>query len=151
VDTAEPQPITQADRDEINAGLKREGIKPINWEALRDSRLDGVSNDKIICPFHDDHDPSLQLYADGHYHCYVCGAHGDIEELPEIPPAPAPNNTDMLKRSIELWQATVSIRGTLAERYLTDTRKLDLAVLPDINTALRFHPRCPFDGNSHPC
>jgi RecA-family ATPase len=30
---AEPQPITQADRDEINAGLKREGITPIAWEA----------------------------------------------------------------------------------------------------------------------
>ena len=30
----EPQPITQADRDEINAGLKREGIAPINWAAI---------------------------------------------------------------------------------------------------------------------
>jgi DNA polymerase I-like protein with 3'-5' exonuclease and polymerase domains len=29
---AAPPPITQADRDEINAGLKREGIEPINWE-----------------------------------------------------------------------------------------------------------------------
>ena len=28
------------------------------------------------CPFHDDHHPSLVVYADG-YHCFVCGAHGD--------------------------------------------------------------------------
>ena len=121
----------------------------------RDSNLGSASNGKIICPFHDDHDPSLQLYADGHYHCYVCGAHGDIEELPEAPPAFPPNaaqsQTDTLKRGIELWQAADSIRGTLGEQYLIETRKLDLAVLPDIDAVLRFHPRCPFDGNNHPC
>lgn len=31
---------------------------------------------KIVCPFHDDHAPSLHIYSD-HYHCFVCGAHGD--------------------------------------------------------------------------
>jgi DNA polymerase I-like protein with 3'-5' exonuclease and polymerase domains len=113
------------------------------------------AGNKIICPFHDDHDPSLQLYSDGHYHCFVCGAHGDIDELPEAPPTPAPNapqnNTDTLERGIRLWQAANSVHGTLAERYLTETRKLDLAVLADIDAVLRFHPRCPFDGNSHRC
>jgi DNA polymerase I-like protein with 3'-5' exonuclease and polymerase domains len=114
------------------------------------------SSGKISCPFHHDPNPSLQLYPDGHYHCFGCGAHGDIEELPEASPAPAANtssqhNTDTLKRGIELWQASVSIRGTLAERYLTETRKLDLATLPDINAVLHFHPRCPFDGGNHPC
>jgi DNA polymerase I-like protein with 3'-5' exonuclease and polymerase domains len=110
---------------------------------------------KISCPFHKDPNPSLHLYADGHYHCYGCGAHGDIEELPEVPPATAPkapqNHTDTLKRGIQLWQAAVPIRGTLAERYLIETRKLDLTVLPDIDAVLRFHPRCPFNGNKHPC
>jgi hypothetical protein len=33
-----------------------------------------------ICPFHDDHDPSLHCYPD-HYHCFVCGAHGDSIDL----------------------------------------------------------------------
>jgi DNA polymerase len=121
----------------------------------RGSNLGSAGNGKIICPFHDDHDPSLQLYADGHYHCYVCGAHGDIEELPDATPAPASNtaqsNVDTFKRGTQLWQTAVSIRGTLAEQYLTVTRKLDLAILPDIDAVLRFHPRCPFDGNSHPC
>jgi hypothetical protein len=118
----------------------------------------GKISGKISCVFHKGDDtPSLYLYADGHYHCYGCGAHGDIEELPEATPAlvPAPNapqrNTDTLKLGIELWQASVPIRGTLAERYLVETRKLNLAVLPDIDAALRFHPRCPFDGNRHPC
>jgi hypothetical protein len=119
------------------------------------SNIGSAGNGKIVCPFHDDHDPSLHLYADGHYHCYVCGAHGSIEELPEAPPASPPNaaqsQTDTLKRGLQMWQAAVSIRGTLAERYLLETRKLDLAILPDIDAVLRFHPRCPFDANSHPC
>jgi DNA polymerase I-like protein with 3'-5' exonuclease and polymerase domains len=110
---------------------------------------------KISCPFHDDPNPSLQIYSDGHYHCYGCGAHGDIADLPEATPAPTSNtsqrNTDTLKLGVRLWQAAVSIRGTLAEQYLIETRKLDLATLPDINAVLRFHPRCPFDGNSYPC
>jgi hypothetical protein len=43
--------------------------------------------------------------------------------------------------------------GTLAECYLADTRKIDLAALPaDVDAALRFHPRCPFGpGRRHPC
>jgi DNA polymerase I-like protein with 3'-5' exonuclease and polymerase domains len=112
---------------------------------------------KICCPFHNDPKPSLHLYPDGHYHCYGCGAHGDIEELPETTsePVPAPNasqrDTDTLKLGIELWRASVPIHDTLAERYLVETRKLDLATLPDINAVLRFHPHCPFDGNRHPC
>jgi hypothetical protein len=31
-------------------------------------------------------------------------------------------------------------------------RGIDVAALPpDIDKALRFHPRCPFNGNRHPC
>ena len=33
-------------------------------------------NGKICCPFHDDTTPSLHIYPD-HYHCFVCGAHGE--------------------------------------------------------------------------
>lgn len=29
------------------------------------------------CPFHQDHDPSFHVYAEG-YHCYGCGEHGDV-------------------------------------------------------------------------
>lgn len=42
---------------------------------------------RAICPFHDDKDPSLSLYSGAgrsnrsHYHCYVCGAHGDAIKL----------------------------------------------------------------------
>lgn len=43
---------------------------------------------RALCPFHNDKDPSLHLYRGGsgqterdHYHCFVCGAHGDAISL----------------------------------------------------------------------
>ena len=36
----------------------------------------GRFNTKVRCPFHNDKDPSFQIYDDGHYHCFGCGAHG---------------------------------------------------------------------------
>ncbi len=35
---------------------------------------------KALCPFHDDHHPSL-FVDDTHYHCYGCQAHGDVINL----------------------------------------------------------------------
>lgn len=32
---------------------------------------------KALCPFHNDHNPSLFVDVD-HYHCYACGEHGDV-------------------------------------------------------------------------
>lgn len=29
-----------------------------------------------LCPMHGDTNPSLRVYADGHWHCFGCGAHG---------------------------------------------------------------------------
>jgi len=129
------------------------GEKPA--QATKLNRSPSRGSNKIICPFHNDHNPSLELYSDGHYHCYACGAHGAIEELPEAALAPtsdaAQASTDTLKLGIQLWEAANPIHATLAERYLTEVRKLDLTILPDINAVLRFHPRCRFDGNKHPC
>lgn len=37
---------------------------------------------KTICPFHDDHDPSLNINQQtGTYRCFVCDAHGDVFDL----------------------------------------------------------------------
>ena len=38
---------------------------------------------RALCPFHNDMTPSLNLYEAGsgdssHYHCFACGAHGDL-------------------------------------------------------------------------
>ncbi len=32
------------------------------------------------CIFHGDNNPSMRLY-DDHFHCYACGAHGDVTDL----------------------------------------------------------------------
>jgi DNA polymerase len=147
------------DEDEINVSLV---------DLISESMVGG----KICCPFHDDSTPSLQIYSD-HYHCFVCGAHGDrIDWLVQVegmdrdearrvletwdgPAAPVTTNDPELTRAsaLRLWEAARPISGTLAERYLADTRGIDLAGLPaDINAVLRFHPRCPFGpGTRHPC
>jgi len=42
-----------------------------------DPRRDG----KVSCPFHTDDTPSLQLYEDGTFYCYGCGAGGSIYDF----------------------------------------------------------------------
>src|SRR5262249_16989884 len=109
-----------------------------------------------------------------HFHCYVCGAHGnhldwlmqvegmDREEAlgmlnawdgPRQAPAPVHDDGARLAFALRLWEEAQPIAGTLAERYLSETRKIDLAALPaSIDEVLRFHPRCPFGpGNRNPC
>ena len=47
------------------------------------ARLCGVECDRAgmaLCPFLDDHTPSLRLY-DDHYYCFGCHAHGDAIDL----------------------------------------------------------------------
>lgn len=34
----------------------------------------------VRCIFHGDNNPSMKLY-DDHFHCYACGAHGDVTDL----------------------------------------------------------------------
>ncbi|GHU98488.1 hypothetical protein FACS189483_06570 [Spirochaetia bacterium] len=34
----------------------------------------------ILCPFHEDNSPSCVVY-DDHFHCFACGAHGDIYDM----------------------------------------------------------------------
>ena len=130
---------------------------------------------KILCPFHDDNNPSLHIY-DDHFHCFACGAHGDridwlmmVEGLtrdealsvietwsgPTRPLRPPRRNDEDARResALRLWEAAGPITNTLAMRYLAEKRRIDLASLPpNIDEVLRFHPCCPFGiGTRHPC
>ena len=127
-------------------------------------------NDKVLCPFHDDHTPSLQIYPD-HYHCFVCGAHGNhidwlmlVEGLTRKEAVRALETWDGKRIAasykeptdafaLRLWEEAHPIAGTLAARYLSETRGIDLAALPpSINQVLRFHPSCPLGpGARNPC
>jgi putative DNA primase/helicase len=46
----------------------------------------------------------------------------------------------------------VPIAGSIAERYLSETRGVDVSRLPaNISDSLRFHPSCVFGPERHPC
>jgi DNA polymerase family A/CHC2 zinc finger/Toprim domain len=140
---------------------------------LADLVTEPLTSGQMCCPFHEDRTPSLRIYDDG-YHCFSCGAHGNqldwlvnAEEMdrdeavellktwdgPLIDRALRYNKAEANRgRALRLWEDAVSITNTLAARYLSETRRIDLAALPtDIDTALRFHSRCPFNGTHHPC
>jgi hypothetical protein len=151
------------DDDEDEAGV-----------SLADLINEELVDSKMCCPFHDDSTPSLKIY-DDHYHCFGCGAHGDridwlmaVEGLdradagrllknwdgPTTPMRPSVSD-NIVKRvsALRLWGEAHPIAGTLAARYLSDIRHIDLDALPaSIDDVLRFHAHCPFDtGVYHPC
>jgi Toprim domain/CHC2 zinc finger len=129
---------------------------------------------KTTCPFHpDEKRPSLQFYAD-HFHCFGCGARGSRVdwlvqgegmsreeatafirdwEGPVQPQRPMEYPDAKLTRALDLWSQGKPISGTIAERYLAETRRIDVARLPaSISDSLRFHPDCPFGpGQARPC
>ncbi len=42
----------------------------------------GVGDYITLCPFHDEKSPSMHFYnGSGQFHCYGCGAHGDVFEF----------------------------------------------------------------------
>ena len=59
-------------------------------QKLRDLSIVGVaqrlglrvnSRRMCLCPFHEDHHPSMALGRKNHYRCFVCDAHGDVIDL----------------------------------------------------------------------
>jgi putative DNA primase/helicase len=127
---------------------------------------DIAGRDQVLCPGpgHSPRDRSLavRFVADGfvvHSHAdddwQTCRDHvsarlGWDTQRPATKPArmrataQLPDDTvDRIGWARSLWRATVPAKGTLAERYLVETRKLEL---PDTD-AIRFHPRLKFSRN----
>jgi putative DNA primase/helicase len=65
------------------------------------------------------------------------------DELKDMPPPWTEDELDRITRAQELWDQSEDPRGTLAETYLREVRRLEL---PDAlaGTVLRFHPQCPW-------
>jgi DNA polymerase len=130
------------------------------------------SSDRVSCPFHDDPQPSCKIYAD-HFHCYGCGEHGDrVDWLTRVDgmtraeaiaalqdwsgPAATEQRFDVASRvefARQLWNAADPLFGSLGERYLAETRGIDIGKLPPtIHDVLRFHPHCAFGARAfRPC
>jgi hypothetical protein len=143
-----------------------------NGVSLADLIGQPLTDGKIICPFHDDNQPSCHVYQNG-FHCFACGAHGDhIDWLMTVegksraeaehilktwkgPVTPLRRINDderTLTFARHLWERAQPIANTLAIRYLADVRGIDVDALPTDDAALRFHPRCPFGpGVQLPC
>jgi DNA polymerase I-like protein with 3'-5' exonuclease and polymerase domains len=131
------------------------------FDNFGDTAVTCIGHIRCQNPDHDDKEPSCALYSDGHYYCFGCRQCGWIDEDLDLSDATlatiiktANSDTRTLERGLKLWDDGTPIANTLAERYLTEARKLDLAVLPaGIDEVLRFHPHCPFgsNGTRHPC
>jgi DNA polymerase len=126
---------------------------------------------RVSCPFHEDWEPSCRIYAD-HFHCYGCGERGGrmdwltraegmtkAEAIAALQDWSGPVTTpeqDVAARTMlakDIWFAAQPLVGTIGERYLAETRGIDISKLPPtIHNALRFHPRCVFGARAvHPC
>lgn len=54
-----------------------------NIDTVKAAELYGINvnrHGKALCPFHNDHHPSLLVTCD-HYHCFACNEHGDAIDL----------------------------------------------------------------------
>jgi hypothetical protein len=127
---------------------------------------------KVACPFHDDAEPSCAIYAD-HFYCFGCGERGSrldwlsegmtmgeavttIKDWPGTQVATSQNGSDDTEKVTfikSIWDSALPLRGSMAERYLDETRHIDVTKLPeDIHRRLRFHPKCVFGSGTYlPC
>jgi len=175
VDAVIAPPRIELPPEPIAAGADDDEDGP-SWTniPLADLISEPVVNGMVSCPFHEDWEPSCRIYEDGHFHCFGCGVHGNqldwlmqtenvdrnlARQMLESWDGPrhiiqASDNSEAdLTFALRLWEEARPIAGTLAARYLSEARKIDLAALPaNIDEALRFHARCPFGpGNRNPC
>ena len=171
VANAEPLPNTK----EVEQGAEEDFLA--NLSDARAPLIDFVtlpmdSRGQVSCPFHEDWEPSCRIYAD-HFHCYGCGAHGDridwltkVEGMTKAEAMDALHNwsgpatteqvhraEDKLDFALSVWNAALPLAGSIGERYLAETRGIDVGKLPPtIHEALRFHPHCVFGAGAHrPC
>ena len=131
-------------------------------------------DNKVSCPFHDDAEPSCAIYPD-HFHCFGCGEHGSrldwltraegmtaaeaVASIKDWPGPRRPRAAERRRRAEKLafvksiWTSAQPLLGSMAERYLDETRGIDVSKLPeDIHRSLRFHPDCVFGPGIYlPC
>jgi hypothetical protein len=130
-----------------------------------------TADNKVSCPFHEDAEPSCVIYP-SHFYCYGCGEHGSRLDFlmraegmtaaeavtvlkdwtgPQHATPQNGNGGDRLAFIKEIWTSALPLRGSIAERYLDETRHIDTTKLPeDIHRCLRFHPRCVFGAGNLP-
>ena len=160
----------------------RAELPPIDFDRLRwDNPLSAVAGAAVklaragnllkgACPFHEDNSPSFTVYPDQRYHCFGCGAHGDVVDFVmalhrvgygealslldggELPKAPVRElsgddrgRQERIDEAAAIWANSGPVSGTPAETYL---RRRSITIpLPD---CLRF-ARLRFRNECRPC
>ena len=72
----------------------------------------------------------------------------EIAEQAQRAPGEGSDNAAVAGR---IWQASLPIRATKAERYLVQVRGIDIGQIPDLDDVLRFRPACPFGAATADC
>jgi len=129
-----------------------------------------------LCPFHQERTASFHVYLD-HYHCYGCGAHGDVFAfLREIEGVGFPKAVEIVATMTgaspgiaRAFSRNLARRGEVggtaeALKYWNEAKHpTDTPVIPYLlgrnaplfeeaaGEAIRFHPACKFGLNRVPC
>ena len=165
----DPEAVERADEETYVAELD-DRVAPLT--ELVTLPLDASNH--VSCPFHTDPNPSCSIYPD-HFFCHGCGEHGNrldwliraegmthaeamlaIHDWTAPARRPSQNGGDPDDRyafAMGLWTGARDLRGTIGERYLAETRGIDVSKLPaGVHESLRFHPNCVFGpGTRLPC
>jgi hypothetical protein len=65
---------------------------------------------------------------------------------------PVEPKADKIATALSLWNNASPLLGSMGERYLAETRGIDVSKLPaDVHESLRFQSCCPFGNNVVPC
>lgn len=66
--------------DIATSGVSDDQIRQAKQIPIRNFIKVNHSN-KAVCLFHNDRHPSMHIYKDNHYYCFVCNASGDVVDL----------------------------------------------------------------------
>lgn len=100
---------------------------------------DGTES-KALCPFHEDHDPSLTINdAKGIYKCFACGAHGDVIGASPPQPSSRPPRKTMAERAAELGEQSFAFEANDMQAAYLGRRKVWSDPLPASPRGLAQH------------
>src|SRR5947209_201975 len=110
-----------------------------------DLRTVGTNRFSARCPFHDDREPSLLVdERDGHFHCFGCGAHGDvIDFVMRRDGIPFAESCRRLSGSPTFCSSSFTRRPAAADRYPRERHwdRLTLEEQVVMNTAAAIYHR----------
>jgi len=130
--------------DEVAAIKERHRLADVLAAAGVQLHPAGPERFRALCPFHDDHDPSLLVdERDGHFHCFGCGAHGDVIDF--VMRREGIGFAEACRRLADLPEAIAPHRGSGRKASRRRERRWDRLTLEEqvvLNTAGAIYQHC---------